>query len=197
MILSTSMNLDLTVNPDYSQVEVDRQVTNLDRFELFFPEKRQFYLENSDLFAKLGNDNLRPFFSRRIGLESSVLAGARLSGKIGNNWRLGLMDIQTNQNDSVVGGNFTVAAIQRQVFSHSNITAFLVNKQMMNLNNDTSFANNGFNRIAGIEYNLASANNHWLGKAFFHQSLYPGVKGNASAIAENISYSTQYLKCHS
>ncbi len=193
VILSTSMNLDLTVNPDYSQVEVDRQVTNLDRFELFFPEKRQFYLENSDLFAKLGNDNLRPFFSRRIGLESSVLAGARLSGKIGNKWRLGLMDIQTNQNDSVVAGNFTVAAIQRQVFSHSNITAFLVNKQTMNLNNDTSFSGNGFNRIAGIEYNLASANNHWLGKAFFHQALYPGVKGNASAIAENISYSTQYL----
>ncbi len=193
VILSTSMNLDLTVNPDYSQVEVDRQVTNLDRFELFFPEKRQFYLENSDLFAKLGNDNLRPFFSRRIGLESSVLAGARLSGKIGNDWRIGLMDIQTNQNDSVVGGNFTVAAIQRQVFSHSNITAFLVNKQMMNLNNDTSFAKSGFNRIAGVEYNLASANNHWLGKAFFHQSIYPGVTGNASAIAGNIGYSTQYL----
>lgn len=193
VILSTSMNLDLTVNPDYSQVEVDRQVTNLDRFELFFPEKRQFYLENSDLFAKLGNDNLRPFFSRRIGLESSVLAGARLSGKIGNNWRIGLMDIQTNQNDTVVGGNFTVAAVQRQVFSHSNITAFLVNKQMMNMNNDTSFAKDGYNRIAGVEYNLASADNHWLGKAFIHQALYPGAKGNASAIAENLSYYTQYL----
>ena len=49
LILSTSMNLDLTVNPDYSQVEVDQQVTNLDRFEIFFPEKRKFFLENSDL----------------------------------------------------------------------------------------------------------------------------------------------------
>jgi len=193
VILSTSMNLDLTVNPDYSQVEVDRQVTNLDRFELFFPEKRQFYLENSDLFAKLGNDNLRPFFSRRIGLESSVLAGARLSGKIGNNWRIGLMDIQTAQNDTVEAGNFTVAAIQRQVFSHSNITAFLVNKQVMNLNNDTSFIGNSFNRVAGVEYNLASADNHWLGKAFYHQSLYPGAKGNAAAVSANIAYSTQYL----
>ncbi len=192
-ILSTSMNLDLTVNPDYSQVEVDRQVTNLDRFELFFPEKRQFYLENSDLFAKLGNDNLRPFFSRRIGLESAVMAGARLSGKIGNNWRIGLMDIQTGQNDTVEAGNFTVAAIQRQVFSHSNITAFLVNKQLMNLNNDSSFTGKRFNRVAGVEYNLASANNHWLGKAFYHQSLYPGAKGNAAALAANIAYSTQYL----
>jgi hypothetical protein len=193
VILSTSMNLDLTVNPDYSQVEVDRQVTNLDRFELFFPEKRQFYLENSDLFAKLGNDNLRPFFSRRIGLESSVIAGARLSGKIGNNWRIGLMDIQTAQNDTVPAGNFTVAAIQRQIFSHSNITAFLVNKQVMNINNDLSLPGNTYNRVAGLEYNLASADNHWLGKAFYHQSLYPGAKGDAAAISANISYTTQYL----
>jgi hypothetical protein len=193
VILSTSMNLDLTVNPDYSQVEVDRQVTNLDRFELFFPEKRQFYLENSDLFAKLGNDNLRPFFSRRIGLESPVVAGARLSGKIGNKWRIGLMDIQTGEKDTIQAGNFTVAALQRQVFSHSNITAFLVNKQLMNINGDTSFTGNKFNRVIGLEYNLASANNHWLGKAFYHQSLYPGAKSNAAATSANIAYSTQYL----
>ncbi len=196
VILSTSMNLDLTVNPDYSQVEVDKQVTNLDRFELFFPEKRQFYLENSDLFAKLGNDNLRPFFSRRIGLESPVLAGARLSGKIGNKWRVGLMNIQTGDRDTIKAGNFTVTALQRQVFSHSNITAFFVNKQVMNVNNDTSFKGNRFNRVAGIEYNLASANNHWLGKAFYHQALYPGAKGNASALAVNIAYSTQYLNAY-
>ena len=192
-ILSTSMNLDLTVNPDYSQVEVDRQVTNLDRFELFFPEKRQFYLENSDLFANLGKDNLRPFFSRRIGLESPVLAGARLSGKIGNNWRIGLMDIQTGSKDTIQAGNFTVAVLQRQVFSHSNITAFLVNKQLMNTGNDSLSTSYKFNRVAGLEYNLASANNHWLGKAFYHQSLYPGAKGNAAAIAANLAYTTQYI----
>jgi len=63
VILSTSLNLDLTVNPDYSQVEVDRQQTNLDRYELFFPEKRQFFLENSDLLANLGSETVRPFFS--------------------------------------------------------------------------------------------------------------------------------------
>ena len=191
VILSTSMNLDLTVNPDYSQVEVDRQVTNLDRFELFFPEKRQFYLENSDLFAKLGSDNLRPFFSRRIGLDSPVQAGARLSGKIGNNWRIGLMDIQTGEKDTIPAGNFTVAAFQRQVFSHSNITAFFVNKQLTNLNNDTS--GYMFNRVAGMEFNLASANNRWSGKTFYHQSFYPGASGNAAALAANIIYSTQYL----
>jgi hypothetical protein len=193
VILSTSMNLDLTVNPDYSQVEVDRQVTNLDRFELFFPEKRQFYLENSDLFAKLGSDNLRPFFSRRVGLNSPVLAGARLSGKIGNNWRIGLMDIQTRENDDVMAGNFTVAAMQRQVFSHSNVTAFVVNKAVTNISNDTTFTGNPYNTVAGLEYNLASANNKWTGKTFYHQSFYEGASGDAAAVAANITYSTQYL----
>ena len=193
VILSTSMNLDLTVNPDYSQVEVDRQVTNLDRFELFFPEKRQFYLENSDLFAKLGADNLRPFFSRRIGLNSPVLAGARLSGKIGNNWRIGLMDMQTREQDDVNAGNYTVAALQRQVFSHSNITAFLVNKSVTNINNDTTFKGNPYNRVAGLEYNLASANNKWTGKTFYHQSFYEGAGSDAATVAANITYSTQFL----
>ena len=67
--ITPGLNLDLTVNPDFSQVEVDQQVTNLDRFEIFFPERRQFFLENSDVFANLGNEDVRPFFSRRIGLE--------------------------------------------------------------------------------------------------------------------------------
>lgn len=193
VILSTSMNLDLTVNPDYSQVEVDRQVTNLDRFELFFPEKRQFYLENSDLFANLGTDNLRPFFSRRIGLTEPVLAGARLSGKIGNDWRIGVMDMQTRDNDSVPAGNYTVAALQRKIFRRSNITAFLVNKQVMNTKSDQGYTGLIYNRIAGVEFNLSSADNRWTGKTFYHQSLYPGAKSNAIAAAANITYSTQYL----
>jgi hypothetical protein len=193
VILSTSMNLDLTVNPDYSQVEVDRQVTNLDRFELFFPEKRQFYLENSDLFANLGTENLRPFFSRRIGLNAPVMAGARLSGKIGNNWRIGLMDMQTREKDEIPAGNFTVAAVQRKVFRRSNISAFLVNKQVMNVKNDTSFTGLDFNRVAGMEFNLASADNRWTGKTFYHQAFYPGANGDAAAAAANITYSTQFL----
>jgi hypothetical protein len=68
IILSTSLNLDLTVNPDYSQVEEDRQQTNLDRFELFYPERRQFFLENSDLFANLGSSEAQPFFRGGSGL---------------------------------------------------------------------------------------------------------------------------------
>src|SRR5207342_1969534 len=92
--VTSSLNLDLTVNPDFSQVEVDKQVTNLDRYELFFPEKRQFFLENGDHFSNFGYANIRPFFSRRIGLNAPINFGARLSGKIDKDWRIGLMDMQ-------------------------------------------------------------------------------------------------------
>lgn len=193
VILSTSMNLDLTLNPDYSQVEVDKQQTNLDRFELFFPEKRQFYLENSDLFANLGAENLRPFFSRRIGLNSPVQVGARLSGKIGDNWRIGLMDLQTGSRDTIPSGNFAVAAIQRKVFRRSSISAFLVNKQVLGVKNGDDYSGNLYNRVAGVEFNLASANNRWTGKTFYHRSFYPGAAGNNSALAANITYASQFL----
>jgi hypothetical protein len=193
MILSTSLNLDLTVNPDYSQVEVDRQQTNLDRFELFFPEKRQFFLENSDLFANLGSETVRPFFSRRIGLDNSVRAGARLSGNLSNNWRISLMDIQTGEKDDKPASNYLAAAIQRSVFSRSNVSAFLINKQVTDVRNDTSFSGNRFNRIAGLEYNLASNDNRWTGKVFYHQSFLNRSTIKDAAMAANITFASQYL----
>jgi hypothetical protein len=194
IILSTSMNLDLTVNPDFSQVEVDKQQTNLDRFELFFPEKRQFFLENSDIFASLGRENIRPFFSRRIGLNSPVIGGARLSGKAGEKWRIGLMDMQTGIKDTLTADNFGVVAVQRQLLSRSNITGFLVNKQVVATPGDSAYSGNSYNRVAGLDFNLASSDNKWTGKFFYHQSLYQGMSGNSSALSGNLTYSTKTIK---
>lgn len=194
MILSTSMNLDLTIIPDYSQVEVDEQRTDLDRFELFFPEKRQFFLENSDIFADLGSDELRPFFSRRIGLENPVIAGARLSGKIGEKWRTGIMDIQTGKDDTLKAYNFAVAAFQRQVLSRSNITAFLVNKQAITDTGNLKGNQSPFNRVIGMDFNLASADNRWTGKFFYHQSFYSSVKKDASTLSGLLTYNTETFR---
>lgn len=193
MILSTSLNLDLTINPDYSQVEVDKQQTNLDRYELFFPEKRQFFLENSDLFASLGTESVRPFFSRRIGLENPVIAGARLSGNLDKNWRLAIMDIQTDRKEDIYAANYMVATIQRKVFSRSNISAFIINKQVTGAGEDDSFAGNKFNRIAGLEYNLASPDNKWTGKAYYHQDFIGDPAIRDAAAATNLTYSTRYI----
>jgi len=186
--LSTAMNLDLTYNPDFSQAEVDQQVTNLDRFELFFPEKRQFFLENSDLFSSYGLTTVTPFFSRRIGLDAPVLGGARLSGKLGDNWRLGFLDMQTEKTDDQLSRNFMVAALQRKIFSRSNIGFILVNKEYMN-----EPLKQNFNRVAGIDYNLASSNNAWSGKLFYHRSFSPENPGKQYAQGAYLIYNTRRI----
>lgn len=91
--VSSSINLDLTVNPDFSNVDVDEQVTNLSRFSIFFPERRVFFLENDDLFSGFGIPPVRPFYSRRIGSKDGqsvpILFGARLTGNLNKNSDLG------------------------------------------------------------------------------------------------------------
>lgn len=195
--ITPSLNLDLTVNPDFSQVEVDRQVTNLSRFELFFPERRQFFLENSDLFANFGMEDIRPFFSRRIGLKSPIMFGARLSGKLNKDWRIGLMNIQTNKVDSVglPVQNYTVAALQRQIFARSNIAAVFINKESINHNPlpEDSSKHSVYNRNLGLEYNLASADNVWTGKLMYHKSFSPDKNGDDYTHASEIVYNTRKL----
>ena len=187
--LSTSLNVDLTVNPDFSQVEVDKQRTNLDRFELFFPEKRQFFLENSDLFASLGNKHIRPFFSRRIGFNSPVKIGARFSGKIGSNYRLGIMNVQTEPGDDNLSSVFTVATIQRKMFSRSSLSTFIVNKNLDNIDDNIS----SYNRIVGLDFNLASADNLWIGKAFYHHSFYKNAGNKPFATTGSLKYNNGVL----
>jgi hypothetical protein len=202
--LTPSLNLDLTVNPDFSQVEVDRQVTNLSRFELFFPERRQFFLENSDLFANLGFRGVHPFFSRRIGLESPIHAGGRISGKLNKDWRVGVMDIQTGEVDAkydadenlkkgaIPSQNYAVAVLQRQVFARSNITASFINRESFNLDyakHDSSFTD--YNRDLGLEYNLYSANNLWNGKILIHKSFSPHLSGDDIFHAAQLEYDSK------
>ena len=194
--LSSSLNLDLTFNPDFSQVEVDRQITNLTRFSLFFPEQRQFFLENSDLFANFGFRQIRPFFSRRIGYNSGssvpIIAGARLSGKPNKNWRIGVMDIQTAKTrvaeTDVFAQNYFVAAVQRNVFKRSNVAFIMVNRQQIDT---TGVSVVNYNRVIGADYNLISNNNKWQGKAFFHHSLSNTNNNDAFTHASWLSYTTQ------
>lgn len=195
--VTSSLNLDLTVNPDFSQVDVDKQVTNLDRFELFFPERRQFFLENGDQFTNFGYSTIRPFFSRRIGLGVPIHFGARLSGKLNKNWRMGLMNMQTgSQSETALPAqNFTVAALQRKVFARSNVGFIFINKESINYDPDNVEAGkpvySRFNRNFGLEYNLASANNFWTGKALVLRSFSPGTSGKDYVHAANLQYTSR------
>jgi len=201
--LGPALNLDLTFNPDFSQVEVDEQVTNLDRFELFFPERRQFFLENGDLFADFGQERLRPFFSRRIGIASdpetgttdqnTIYYGARLSGKIDNNWRVGLMNMQTAKDEELrtPATNFTVAALQRKVLGRSNIGAIFINKQPFRVaeSADTLLREASWNRTLGLDFNLLTKDNRWSGKAFMHYSFDKDQGKSPLATAVSLNYS--------
>ena len=205
LALTPSLNLDLTINPDFSQVEVDEQVTNLERFEIFFPERRQFFLENADLFADFGNQRLRPFFSRRIGVafdettsqnvQNSILGGARLSGKINQDWRVGLMNMQTARDLSInqPSTNFTVAAVQRRLFSRSNIGMIFVNKSPFEdhqiMDTTQLFRNNS---VFGLDYNLSSKDDKWTGKFFYHQSLEKDNPNDSYAASGQIAYNSYH-----
>lgn len=191
--LSSSMNLDLTINPDFSQVEVDEQIVDLERFELFFPEKRQFFLENEDLFASFGNDNIRPFFSRRIGLDAPIHAGGRLSGQINRNWRVGVMNMQTGSVDEIhkPSQNFSVVSLKRRVSSRSNIGFLFVNMESTGdefRNTGSDFTTAEFDRNVGIEYNLATSNNLWTGKFMLLKSFSPGDDGRSISHVANLLY---------
>ena len=197
--VSSSMNLDLTVNPDFAQVEVDKQVTNLSRFELFFPERRQFFLENADLFGNFGFDNINPLFTRRMGLATDknnntvkvpIILGARLTGKLNKNWRVGLMDIQTgvHQDLKLPATNFLATAIQRKVFSRSLLSFIFVNKNNFDIDssgkNTWNLQKNAYNRVVGLDYNLASADGKWQGKFFYHRSI--------TAVAQSSNYNQPF-----
>jgi len=195
--LTSALNLDVTINPDFSQSEVDQQVTNLDRFELFFPEKRQFFLENADLFSNFGYRSIRPFFSRRIGLNSPIQAGVRLSGNLDENWRIGLMDIQTRQDEelNVAAENFGVVTLQRKVFDRSDISAIFVNKQAVGLNENQNNASK-YNRNIGLEYNYFSADNFWNGKLLFLKSLSSLASEQGEVFASHIGYQSTRWNWH-
>ena len=214
--VTSGLNLDLTINPDFSTVEADRQVINLTRFDINLPEQRQFFLENSDLFSGFGSYNvnpflppqgnfggtgnqiLSPFFSRQIGIakdsvtglgvQNRILYGARLSGKLDNNWRIGFLNSQTAKDEfkRISGANFTVASVQRKVFGRSNIAAILINKQT--LNPELGLNTSKFNRVAGLEYNIGSSNNRWTGKAFYHQTFSEVSKKQAFANGLSLTY---------
>ncbi len=200
--ISNSLNLDITVNPDFSQVEADQLVTNLTRFEVNLPEKRQFFIENSDLFADFGNSlDANPFFSRRIGIakdttdtyiENDIIGGVRLSGKINTNFRVGLLNIQTkNDSENEIGGNNnTVLALQQKVFSRSNVSFLFINRQDTS-NKDFIIAEEKYNRVVGIDYNLANIDNSWNGKFYAHKSFTPNLDSKNYSTGTRLDYSSK------
>lgn len=207
LAITPSLNLDLTLNPDFSQVEVDRQITNLSRFELFFPERRQFFIENSDLFGSFGSSSINPFFSRRIGITRNnitglaekvpILGGARLSGRLNKDWRIGFLNMQTDyvKSDSTPSANFMVATLQRRIFTRSNIAFLWANKE--NSISDKTRTINQYNRVLGVDMNMASASGFWQGKTYYHQSFQPNQPKGAYSAGAIVNFTKPLMNLES
>ena len=130
--LTPSLTLDGTYRTDFAQVEVDDQQVNLDRFNLFFPEKRPFFLENAGFFSVGNPGEVDLFFRRRIGLNSAgeaipIIGGGRASGKIGL-WNVGFLDMQTEDAGITPSNNFGVVRVSRELPNRSAVGGIFVNR---------------------------------------------------------------------
>ena len=176
--IGSGLNLDLTVNPDFSQIEIDEQVVNLTRFDVMLPEKRTFFLENADLFANFGIPPIRPFFSRRIGLNADgqpvpILAGARLTGNLDPDTRVGLLSMQTRAKDEEPARNYSALAVRRRVFGRSTVSGYFFNREEFR---DGELKRDRYDRNAGMEMSYVSNNGKWNGWATYHHSFQPDTR---------------------
>ncbi len=200
--VGNSLNLDLTLNPDFSTVEVDNFITNLTRFEIALPERRQFFIDNNDLFGGFGGGrDANPFFSRRIGIatdtagntiENRIIGGLRLSGKINKDLRLGFLNLQTEEDseNGIPSNNNMMFSLQQKMFSRSNLGVFFINRQAVGAS-DFLPEDEEFNRVMGIDYNLASEDNSWTGKFYLHKSFQPEDNEGNYSLGFNLGKNTR------
>ena len=193
--LTPSLTLDGTINTDFAQVEVDDQQVNLDRFNLFFPEKRPFFLENAGFFSVGNPGEVDLFFSRRIGLGNSgeavpIIAGGRVSGKAGR-FNVGLLNMQTNDVDNrVPSNNFAVARISRDLPNRSSIGGIFVNRMATG----NLAAADDQNQTFGLDGRLGVKQNTVV-SGFLARTRTPGTTGpDVNFVAYNLRSRTNLRK---
>ena len=182
-----NLTADFTVNTDFAQVEADEEQVNLTRFDLFFPEKRTFFLENASIFQFGAPQQIDLFFSRRIGLSATgasgtpidILGGGRLSGKVGG-YNIGLLNMQTDSEADPVTGkaiapsnNFGVVRVQREI-GRSSYGAMFVNRAGTGKFSMTD----DYNRAYGVDANIQVSPNGKL-FTFLARTDSPEAKGGA------------------
>jgi hypothetical protein len=141
--ITPSLTLDLTYNTDFAQVEADNVQINLTRFGLFYPEKREFFLERSELFQFGNAREADVFFSRRIGIDNDIVGGGRLTGQAGP-FSVGVMSLQTADADGAAGANNSVVRVRGDVLPRATVGGIFTNKQ------NSSFTG----RTAGVDGRL-------------------------------------------
>ena len=190
--VTAGLNLDLTLNTDFAQAEVDDEQVNLTRFALFFPEKRDFFLENAGQFNVGTTASIDRqadlFFSRNVGLSDDgenvpIIGGARLTGRVGRN-NLAVMDVQTENAVGRSGENFLVARYSRSILSRSRIGGIFINKA------ETDGGH--FNRTYAADMTMAPTDNLTV-TGFLAKTSTPGlVDGDMGAYLNATMVSTSW-----
>ncbi len=193
--ITPGLDLDITVNPDFSQVEVDQQVTNLSTVNIRFPEQRLFFQENSDLFEIFGIPPMRPFYSRTIGLDENgntipILFGVRLSGAINKDFRVGLMNVLTDQSAEINGVNYTSFATHHRLLGKVFIKGYFHNLQDVK---DGKIQKDDFNRTGGLEVAYRSNNGKWRSSLGYGLSDSPDVKGKNGFYKTELGYNDRNI----
>jgi hypothetical protein len=192
--ITPSLTLDLTYNTDFAQVEADEVQLNLDRFALFFPEKRPFFLENAGQFGVGNGGEVELFFSRRIGISDAgsvipVDGGARLSGRVGERTNLGLLYMSTESVAGIAPGNdFTVARFNQELSNRSSIGAIYVGRD-----GDGSYLtpeSDDYNRSYAVDGAWGIGDNVLL-RAWAARSDTPGLNGDDNAYSVSANYDTE------
>ncbi|MCB0546162.1 MAG: carbohydrate binding family 9 domain-containing protein [Phaeodactylibacter sp.] len=185
--ITSGMTLDLTYNTDFAQVEVDDQQVNLDRFNLFFPEKRPFFLENAGLFSVGSPGEVDLFFSRRIGIGEEgrlvpIIGGARVSGKV-NRSNIGLLSMFTDEVEDagIRQNNFTVARFNHEFAQRSYVGAAFVNREGMGEVEDD------FNRVFAADGRFGLGKKAQL-SGFYARSVTPGIRDQVHSFKVQSQY---------
>ncbi len=186
--ITNNLTADFTYNTDFAQVEVDERQVNLTRFNQFFPEKREFFLEgrgNFDFTQARGLDVPTMFFSRRIGLERGQIVpievGARLTGKIGN-YDIGALNINTDTGDfnNIESTGFSVLRVKRDVFKRSAVGIMLTDRS-------ESLAGNGSSQLYAVDGAFDFLEDFSL-DTYVAKTKSPGLRDDDRSYMANLAY---------
>lgn len=204
--ISENVNLDVAVLPDFSTVEVDKQFIDFYRYEYKVPEQRSLFLENNDLFALPGSDEdfsivpfdayrVKPLYTRRIGIRNwehvPITYGAKLSGSIMKDLRLGVFNVQQESWDGEAAQNYSALGFQKSVLKNSSVSGLVLNRQAINLPQTNELSEevySPYNRNAGLEFDFISKNNTFSASVLYHRNFSEHQNEKAGFIGTEIDY---------
>ncbi len=189
--ITENMNLDLTFNTDFAQVEADDQVVNLSRFSLFFPEKRKFFLERSSIMNFGFENNNRLFYSRRIGIAEGTLVplwgGARVVGRLGD-YDLGALSMQSRKKGDLASENFSVLRLRKKVSSgNSYVGGIMTARTGPKGESQMAYGLDGIFNLFKNDYLKINVANSWASQDSLSSDKFPGDRKRLYALWENRS----------